>query len=487
MYRFLIPLMLFVSLAYPQESQLDASPSLFSVLAAINAAGYDAALDSPSNHPLREQVRAEIARRKPSVLFDLQRFYKEHKQRSDLAELSQYVSFALSTTGPPDFKSTFRQNEIPPEVQRLAGFDDIMKRFHREAGIDDLWSKAQPALDQVIARYHEGVVRSVQEVNAYLRNAGTGYLGHRFQIFVDVLGAPNQIQFHRYKDDFFVVLTASPEPQLNDVRVGYLQFMLEPLAMKYSEALMKNRGLIDYAQGAPALAEHYKNDFLLLATKSLVKAVESRMARNGGAAMVEQALREGYVVAPHFAEQLAVYEKQEQSMRFYFPELISSIDLRKEERRLENIQFASEGAVRRAKPVAPAPPPQLTPAQKTLEEAESLYAARNLDQARESYRKLMQQTEEKPVHAKAYYGLARIAAFQKDPELAEKLFQKTLELDPEPQVKSWTYVYLGRLADAAGERDQAARHYRAALACEGASTAAREAAERGLKNSLKKE
>src|SRR6185503_17732909 len=105
LYRFLIPLVLFVPLACPQESQLDASPSLFSVLAAINAAGYDAALDSPSNHPLREQVRAEIARRKPPVLFDLQRFYKEHKQRGDLAELSQYVSFALSTTGPPDFKS----------------------------------------------------------------------------------------------------------------------------------------------------------------------------------------------------------------------------------------------------------------------------------------------------------------------------------------------------------------------------------------------
>lgn len=486
MYRFLIPFLLLVPLACPQEGQLDASPSLFSVLAAVNAAGYDAALDSPSNHPLRAQVRAEIVRRKPAVMSDLQRFYRDHKLPSAAAELSQYISFALSTTGPPDFKPGFRQNEIPPDVQRLEGFDEIMRRFHREAGMDEQWKKAQPAFDQIIAHYHEGVVRSVLEANGYLRNAGTGYLGHRFQIFLDLLGAPNQIQFHRYKDDFYVVITSSPQPQLNDVRHGYLTFMLEPLAMKYSDALMKNRGLIDYAQAAPALEEHYKNDFLLLATKSLVKAVESRMARSGGPALVEQALREGYVLAPHFAEQLAAYEKQEQSMRFYFPELVSSIDLKREERRLENVQFASERAVRRAKPSTPAPKRELTGPEKTLEEAENLYSARQLDKAREVYRKLLEQTEEKPLHARAYYGLARIAAFQKDPELAEKLFHKTLETEPDPQVKSWTYVYLGRLAGLAGEREQAAQHYRAALACEGASPAAHDAAEKGLKDSLSK-
>jgi tetratricopeptide (TPR) repeat protein len=262
--------------------------------------------------------------------------------------------------------------------------------------------------------------------------------------------------------------------------------MVEPLAIKYAEDLMKNRGLGDYAEAAPALEEHYKKDFLLLAAKSLVKAIESRMARNGGSTLVDQALREGFVLTPHFAEQLAIYEKQEQSMRFYFPELISSIDLKKEERRLENVQFASGPAVRKARPVAPAPKPELSGPQKTLEEAETHYAARRLDQARELYRQLLQQTEEKPLHAKAYYGLARIAALQKDPELAEKLFQKTLELEPDGQVKSWSYVYLGRLADLAGEREQAARHYRAALASDGASPAARQAAEQGLKETFPK-
>jgi hypothetical protein len=45
-------------------------------------------------------------------------------------------------------------------------------------------------------------------------------------------------------------------------------------------------------------------------------------------------------------------------------------------------------------------------------------------------------------------------------------------------------VYLGRLSDAAGDRDQAVRHYQAALAVQGASPAAREAAEKGAQRSF---
>ena len=137
---------------------MDASPSVFSVLAAINSAGYDAAIDSPSNHPLRAQIRAEIARRKPAVLFDLQRFYREHKLATDAANLNQYMSFALTTSGPPDFGSLLRQNEAPPDVQRLEGFADLMKRFHREAGIDEFQAELLPedkltSIEQLVDAY----------------------------------------------------------------------------------------------------------------------------------------------------------------------------------------------------------------------------------------------------------------------------------------------------------------------------------------------
>jgi predicted negative regulator of RcsB-dependent stress response len=466
-----------------EQGQLDASPSLFSVMAAINAAGYDADLNSASNSPLRDEIRKELAARQIACLPDLKSFFAKHKQKDWTAELSQYVSFALSVDGPPNFASRFRPNEIPPDVATLSGFDELMAKFYKEANLEQLWRKSQPAFEAMIERYHGPSSRALLEVNAFLRNPTSGYLGRRFQIYVDLLAAPNNIQTRSYKDDYFVVVTPSAEPQGDDVRHGYLHYLLDPLAIKYSDRLAKKQGLIDYAQGAPFLEDHYKSDFLLLATECLIKAIESRLAPGGlekKQALVAQALGEGFVMTPYFAEALPAYEKQEQSMRFYFPDMVDAVDLRKEEKRLENIQFATERPVRKAKMITAERKIELTGPHKTLQTAEEQYEARQFEPARQGYLKALQESDDKALHAKSYYGLARIALRENTPEVAEQMLHKVLEAQPDPQTRAWAHVYLGRLADAAGDREQATRHYGEASKIEGASPAARQAAEKGL-------
>src|SRR5947209_7769420 len=79
------------------DNGFSASPTLFATLAAINAAGYDAGLNSPLNehYRVRQQVREELAQRDVSSLKELRAFYKEHKKPNDTADLSQYISFAM--------------------------------------------------------------------------------------------------------------------------------------------------------------------------------------------------------------------------------------------------------------------------------------------------------------------------------------------------------------------------------------------------------
>ena len=84
------------------------------------------------------------------------------------------------------------------------------------------------------------------------------------------------------------------------------------------------------------------------------------------------------------------------------------------------------------------------------------------------------------MHASAYYGLARIALLEKDLDAAERLFQKSLESEPEAFDKAWVLVYLGRLAVAAGERDKATEYFQSALQLEGATEKARQEAKQGL-------
>jgi len=110
-----------------------------------------------------------------------------------------------------------------------------------------------------------------------------------------------------------------------------------------------------------------------------------------------------------------------------------------------------------------------------------------LDKANALYLAALEQTDQKPLHAAAYYGLARIATLQRRPEDAERLFQKTLELQPEAQVKAWALVYLGQLELAAGERDQAVKYFQSALQVEGASERARTTAQQGIERSSKQQ
>ncbi len=482
MIRFVIPVLVATALAAhatpPELGQLDGNPTLFSVLAAMNACGYDADLNSPNSHPLRKAIRDELSKRTIPSLPALKEFFEKHRKRDETSELSQYISFALIAGPPPNFEIRGRDVDIPPDVAALTDLPPLLAAFVKEANIGDLWKRSQPAIEQYLERYHSPVLEAVLQVNAYLRQQTSGFKGRRFQIVVELQAAPNQIQTRSYGDTYTIVITPSPEPRIFDIRHGYLFYLLDPLALRYREILERKKGLIDHAQRAQALAGMYKEDFGLLTTASLVKAIEARLDRN--TTSVPQALREGLILAPYFSEQLPVYELQEASMSIYYPDLIKPIDLVKEDARLVRVDFTAAASARSVR-TAPPPPEPLAGAAATLHDADQqAYAEHNFDKAKSLYLKVLEQTDQKPIHAAAYYGMARIAAQQQDPETAERLFLKAMELEPEPPVLAWSLVYLGRLSLASGERDQAYKYFQQALQVAGAPDEARKAAQQGL-------
>ncbi len=477
MYRFLVPAILAATGAafaqQPELGQLDASPTLFTVMAAINAVGYDTLLDSAHNHPLRKAVREAIAKTDIPSLPALKEFFAKHNQ------ISPYISFALTCDGPPSFVIRKRDIDVPPDVTALAHLSPLLAAFYKEAHIEDLWQRSQPAINQSLARYHAAVIDAVMQVNVYLRQQTSGVNNGRFQILLELLGAPNQVHTRSYGLQYTIVITPSPEPRIFDIRHAYLHFLLDPLATHYSDILERKKALADHAFRARALDDSLKSDFLQLAGESLVKAVESRLDHNP--AEVQQALRQGIVLAPYFAESLPAFEKQELAMSAYYKDMVQAIDVVKEDQRLSQVQFDMQRTPERmVQSAPPPPPPQLTGAAKTLDDAENLYSARDLEKAKAAYLAVLQQTDLKKMHAAAYYGLARIAALQKDPELSQRLFQKALDLEPEPPIKAWVLVYLGKLSLASNNRDEAVKYFQEALKVEGASDAGIAEAKRSL-------
>jgi tetratricopeptide (TPR) repeat protein len=487
----LLAIVLVARAEQPAPGQLDSSPTVFTVMAALNAADFDTGLDSPNGSPLRKEVREELARREIPCLPAIRQFIAQHRRPDPTAEFSQYISFALSVGDPPDFAMRSRDLDLPPEVLQIKDFSKLLARFYVEAGIAALWQRAQPEIDEYIARYHGPVAQAVLQVNTYLRQQTSGFRGRRFQIFIELLAPPGQVQRRSYGYEDTVVVTPSAEPRWFDVRHAYLHYLLDPLATRHQEILERKKFLTHQAERVGRLSDSFRDDFLSLTTESLIKAVESRLDRDPAA--IERALYQGFILAPYFSEGLQLYEKQEQSMEVYYAEMVGGIDLKTEDARLSKIDFKAGPPVHTAKPAAPAvavPAVPLTGAAKTLDDAERLYSARdqnpaNLDAAKKMYLEVLEQTEDKLLHADAYYGLARIAALSRDPETADRLFRNALDLGPRPATKAWVLVYLGKLALAADDPAQAQQYFLDALQVDGISDLARKQAENGVRASSK--
>jgi len=466
-----------------EKGQLDSDITLFTVLTAINIAGYDFGIDSPSGNPARLAVRKDLEGFQGRSRELLKNFYPQHRQSDPLQDLAQYVSFALQSAGPPDFQFSAPYPEVSPDAQPLHGLSRILAEFYREAEIEKLYARHQADHEKQIERYHEPVTQAVFEANGYFRIATSGYLGRRFQIYIDLLGAPNVPTVRGYGADVFVVVHPSRELHTREIRHAYLHYLLDPFSSKYGSAVSAQEEVGRLAMFAPALEESYKTDFALLLTECLIQAAEIRMKRASQEqkrAEVDRALREGFILTPHFYEQLARYEVQQQGIRFYYPEMVNAIDKKKEDQRLRQVTFAERAA--RPAPRVERAPPVLTGAARALAEAEDSLRRREMAAAKKLFLEAQRETGGRD--ARALYGLARVAALEKDPERAKELFRQALEASPDPHIRAMSHIYLGRIEDLFGSREQALAHYQEALAAGDTTPGTRETAEKGLRESF---
>src|ERR1017187_452064 len=175
-------------------------------------------------------VQEEMAKSDMPSLLALKEFFEGHRRKNDWLALSPYISFALSCNGPRPFEFAIRDVEIPPDALPLRQLSPLLAAFYKEANIEDLWKRSQPAIEQYLARYHEPVTNAVLEVNGYLGQMTSGFKYRRLQIFIELQGAANQIQTRRYSANYTIVVTPSPDTRTFDIRHAYLHYLLDPLA-----------------------------------------------------------------------------------------------------------------------------------------------------------------------------------------------------------------------------------------------------------------
>jgi tetratricopeptide (TPR) repeat protein len=473
----IIPLLPSPSWTQQGKVLVESSEQLFTVLAALNGAGYDAGAGIATGSKARAAVRADLAGKQVPVISDIRQFYEAHKVVGNPGRnLGQYISLALLLGPPPDFKFTVAQADLPPDARNVAGLVPLLKLFYKQADMVDLWARASVDFSSAIERYSSPVRRSIELTDAYLRFPAGSYLGRTYTIYLDILGAPNQVQARIYGANYSLVITPSERLRIHDIRHQYLHFLLDPLAVKYGPEIQHASALEAVARKAPALPSDFKADFSLLVTECLIRAVELRMdkvAAPEATKQVQQLTASGFILVPYFYKALQQFEKQESAMSNYYQQMVQGINPAEEGIWLSKVKFTEP-----ASQTQTAAASGVTETERLLDQGDNYIYSGNYDEAKAAFEKVLAKD---PKSERALFGMAVVASNTRKPDLAHKYFEETLTAATDLRIVTWSHIYLGRLDDINGSRNKALAQYRAASLTAGRYPEAMRAVEAGLK------
>jgi tetratricopeptide (TPR) repeat protein len=471
---------------------VDGSEQMFTVMCALLASGFESDVNATDWSPMRAQLRDRMQHQEGPAVEVMRNFYKQHELADPGAMLSRYIWFGLVSGPAPKFEPVLHRDELPPEVIALEGFQEILSNYYKEQNIGELWHQVQSVHAHEMEQMHDSLAQVVFVASGYLREILDPTSPRSFTVIVEPLvGRITNVR--NYGDRYLLVVSGANQLQLDTVRHAFLHFLLDPLPLQYTHVIAVKRPLFERAASAPRLDPALKDDFSSFFAECTVRAVElklKRMSPSEREAALAMNDSDGYVlVRPLFAA-LTKFEQSEPAMKLYFPDLVRSIDVAAEQKRIASIQFASGRAPStgtEAESVAPRrpPPPAGVPndadAIAALTEGERRIAEKNPRAAEASFQRVLLKYPDQP---RAWYGLGVVAMMEQDGPRAREVFARLTAGEhaatQDPLVLAWSHVHLGTLYDIEGQPDRAKTEFEAALSVPGAPDKAKDAANKGL-------
>jgi tetratricopeptide (TPR) repeat protein len=466
---------------------------MFTTMCALLASGFESNVSSADWQPMRAQLREQLQRQQGPAVTAVREFYKKRQLADSSAMLSQYIWFGLVAGPAPKFEPTMRRSDLPPEVIALDGFSEVLSAYYQEQKIGALWRQVQPVYNRDIAELHDSVSQIVFVATNYLREMANPADPRTFTVIVEPLvGRITNVR--NFGDHYAIVLSGSENVPVDTVRHAYLHFLLDPLPLQYPHVIAVKRPLFDTAAKAPRLETDLKDDFPSYFAECTVRAVELKLKHaspSERAAALDSDDADGFVLVRPIFTALANFERSEPSMKLYFPEMVRSIDVSAEAKRIEAIKFApaetakreqtSAEEVARRKKLQPSTVPNDSDAIAALTEGERRIAEKNPRAAEASFQRVLAKYPDQP---RAWYGLGLVALLDHDAARAKEVFARLTEGEhaalQDPMVLAWSHVYLARIFDDEGQNEMARVQYQEALAVSGGPEQARQAAQKAL-------
>ena len=250
---------------------------------------------------------------------------------------------------------------------------------------------------------------------------------------------------------------------------------------KYAARLNTLEPLLDTVKLAP-MDESFKADPSLLVTECVIRSIEARAPLTGKSSLSDQdraindSMSQGFVLTRYFYERLLEFEKDNVGFRNALPAMLTQIDVRKEQKRASQIQFASAAEPELLQLARPREA-------KLLNTAEERLSAGDADAAEKLAKQALAEKTEDP--GRALFILAEIA-LHGNIEGARDYFEQALKATNEPKIVAWSHIYLGRIFDLQDDEEngpkrlEAIAHYKAAVGASDELPEAKAAAEQGM-------
>lgn len=284
---------------------------LIVVMAALEAAGFDAAADSPFHRELRK----DLANLDPDLRRRMRDFFTRSNKEFENATLSdqaaRYVSLAYALTPAPELLEPQRSPDLPAGLLEVLDFAPLVREFYRKSGIADKLPEYTRKYQAVGDNLRPNIARAVTDVTSYLNTRPqTSYLERvtttnknlsakknnktelkkvelrehqrNFYVVPDLLAVPNSVKLRVIGDDYFAVIGAEVQPETSsELRRAYLQYLVDPLVYKNARDIVAQREavreLLDERRSAGA---NISPDPFLAIVRSLVIASEVMQTRN---------------------------------------------------------------------------------------------------------------------------------------------------------------------------------------------------------------
>jgi len=474
---------------------VDGNEAMFTTMCALYASGFESDVSTDNWSAFRAQMRDRLRKQQGPAVDAVRQFYHQHESRDTAEMLSRYVWFGIVSGPAPKFLPVLRRDELPPDLLTLEGFSEILSSYYTEQNIGQLWRQVQPVYNQEIERLHDPISQIVLVATTYLRELNNPGQLRTFSIIVEPLvGRITNVR--NFGDHYAIILSGSEEIPTDVVRHAFLHFLLDPLPLMYPHIIAVKRPVYEIAAKAPRLAADLRDDFPSWFAECTVRAVELKLKRMSPSER-EVALNtndaDGYVLVRPIFKGLSDYEKNEPSMRNYFPEMVRNMDLKAEVARAASLTFAPQASaaaqsaqlstedLNRRRRLTPTTVPDDPGSIAQLTDGERLIADRNPRAAEAAFKNVLAKY---PDQIRAWYGLGLVALLDHNGPRAKEVFGRLTAGEhaatQDPMVLAWSHVYLARVLDDEGQLEQSKSEYQAALAVQGAPTKAQQAAQKEL-------